>query len=251
MLIISSLLLMLATANIDSIRPAPVEITEQITEQVNKTVTLAPGSNVRVSGINGRVTIVTWDSDKAEINITIKAPDREAMERRRLIIEDTANSLTIRTEERRGGGGGSVSHEVNLKLPREINLKINGVNGAVDVGQINGEVGIDGVNGRVIVAQAGTATVIKGINGSTTITLVRLGEGGLLVNGCNGGVSIGLPISTNANIYVHGINGGIDTDLPITVTGEIKRGQMTGTIGSGGAKIEISGINGGVQLRRN
>jgi hypothetical protein len=53
-----------------------------VTEQINKTITLAPGSNVRISGINGSVTIETLDGDKGEINITIRASDREAMERR-------------------------------------------------------------------------------------------------------------------------------------------------------------------------
>jgi hypothetical protein len=248
MLIISSLLLIIATVNIDSTLLWWVDINEQI----NKTITLAPGSNVKVSGINGRVTIVAWDGDKAEINISIRASDQEALDRRPLLIEETGNSLTIRTEERRGGSDrGWVRHEINLKLPRDVNLKLSGVNGAVDVGQVSGEVGINGINGKVSVAQAGTATEINGINGHTTISLLRLGEGGLRVSGCNGGVSIGLPVSTNANIHVHGINGGIDTDLPLTVTGEIKRGQLKGMIGSGGALIEITGINGGVQLRRN
>ncbi|MCI0659826.1 MAG: hypothetical protein L0220_02015 [Acidobacteria bacterium] len=251
MLTRSSLLLLIVTANFGSTMPSRVDINEQI----NKTVTLAPGSNVKINGINGRVTIVTGEGDKAEIDISIRASDREALDRRPLLIEETANSLTIRTderrEERRGGDRGWVRHEVNLKLPRDVNLRVNGVNGAVDVGQIAGEVGLNGINGKVSVAQAGTATHINGINGHTTISLLRLGEGGLRVSGCNGGVSIGLPVSTNANIRVHGINGGVDTDLPITLTGEIKRGQLTGTIGSGGATIEITGINGGVQLRRN
>lgn len=248
MLTISSLLLLIVTANFGSTMPARVDISEQI----NKTVTLAPGSNVKINGINGTVTIVTGEGDKAEIDIRIRASDREALERRPLLIEETANSLTIRTEERREERkGGWVRHEVNLKLPRDVNLRVNGVNGAVDVGQIAGEVGINGINGKVSVAQAGTVTHINGINGHTTVSLLRLGEGGLRVSGCNGGVSIGLPVSTNANIRVHGINGGVDTDLPITLSGEIKRGQLTGTIGSGGATIEITGINGGVQLRRN
>src|SRR5215510_494792 len=240
MLTISSLLLFILTANFGSTMPARVDINEQI----NKTVTLAPGSNVKINGINGTVTIVTGEGDKAEIDIKIRASDREALDRRPLLIEETGNSLTIRTEERSRDErkGSSVRHDVNLKLPRDVNLRINGVNGAVDVGQITGEVGINGINGKVSVAQAGTATEINGINGHTTISLLRLGEGGLRVSGCNGGVSIGLPVSTNANINVHGINGGVDTDLPITITGEIKRGQLTGTIGSGGATIEITGI---------
>jgi hypothetical protein len=35
------------------------------------------------------------------------------------------------------------------------------------------------------------------------------------------------------------------------VLGEMKRGQLTGKIGSGGAKITVTSVNGGVTLRGN
>ncbi|HKX32006.1 MAG TPA: hypothetical protein VJ302_30240 [Blastocatellia bacterium] len=224
----------------------------EVTEQVNKTVTLAPGAGVKISGLNGRVTIETSSSDKAEINITIKASDREAIERRPLLIENTPNSLVIRTKEgeKWNRDRGWVRHEVRLRLPKSIDLNVSGINGQVDVGQITGQIEISGINGQVEVAQAGTATRISGINGRTAISLVQLGQGGLRVSGINGGVEIGLPSATNAEVDVSGVNGGIDTDLPITILGEIKRGQLRGTIGSGGPSINISGINGGVVLRR-
>jgi len=227
-----------------------------VTNQINKTVTLAPGSNVRVSGINGRVTIETWDGDRAEINITVRASDVSAMERRPIIIEDTPNSLTIRTEEdregrKRGWDRGWVNHEVRLKSPKNVNLKVSSVNGVVNVGAITGEIGVSSVNGGVEVAQAGTATQLSSINGGITLSLLRLGEGGLRVSSVNGGVKIGLPSETNAEIDVHSINGGINSDLPITVVGEVRRGQLRGRVGDGGPPITITSVNGGVTLRRN
>lgn len=227
---------------------------QEVTEQINKTVTLAAGSNVRVSGINGPVTIETGEGDRAEIDIRIKAASREAIERRPLTVENTPNSLTIRTIENKEGRGrdrDGVKHVVRLILPRSINMNISGINGAVDVGPIEGEIVVNGINGRVDVAQAGTATNINGINGGIRISLARLGEGGLRVNGINGAVEIGFPESINADVDVSSVNGSVDSDLPITLLGELKRGQLKGTIGSGGARITISGINGRVQLRRN
>jgi DUF4097 and DUF4098 domain-containing protein YvlB len=227
---------------------------QEVTDQINKTVTLAAGANVRVSGINGPVTVETGEGDRAEIDIRIKAASREAIERRPLTIEEAPNSLTIRTIENKEGRGRDrdwVKHEVRLKLPRSINMNISGVNGAVDVGPIEGEIVINGINGRVDVAQAGTATTLNGINGGIRISLARLGEGGLRVNGINGGVEIGFPASINADVDVTAVNGSVDSDLPITLLGEMKRGQLKGTIGSGGPRVAINGINGRVQLRRN
>jgi DUF4097 and DUF4098 domain-containing protein YvlB len=227
-----------------------------VTNQINRTVTLAPGANVKIQSINGLVSIETWDGDRAEINITVRASDIAAMERHPIIIEATPNSLTIRVEEDRegrrpGGDRGWVRHEARLKLPKSVNLKVSSVNGKVDVGAITGEVDVNSVNGGVIVAQAGTATQLSSINGGISVSLLRLGEGGLRVHSVNGGVKIGLPSETNAEIDVHSVNGGVNSDLPITVVGEMKHGQLRGRVGDGGPPITITSVNGGVTLQRN
>src|SRR5215468_1147545 len=207
----------------------------EVTNQINRTIALAPGANVKIQSINGLVSIETWDGDRAEINITVRASDIAAMERQPIIIEaPTPDSLTIRVEEdkegrRRGEDRGWVRHEARLKLPKSVNLKVSSVNGKVDVGAITGEVGVNSVNGGVVVAQAGTATQLSSING---------------------GVKIGLPSETNAEIDVHSVNGGIKSDLPITIIGEVKHGQLRGRVGDGGPPINITSVNGGVTLER-
>lgn len=228
-----------------------------VTDQINKTVTLAPGSNVRISGFNGSVKVETGDGDKAEINIQVKASSQEAMDRRPVIIDHTANSLIIRTEDdkesgRWGRDRGWVRHDVNVRLPRNNNLKVSSVNGAVTIGQLTGEVGVSSVNGRVKVEQAGTIADLSSINGGVSVTMLKLGEAGLRVSSVNGGVEIGIRSEINADIEVRSVNGGIDaTDIPISVQGEMKRGQLVGKIGSGGTPIKITSVNGGVVLRRN
>jgi Putative adhesin len=228
----------------------------EVRDQINKTVPLAPGSNVRVSIVSGEINIETWDSDRAEINITIKASDTAAMEREPIIVEDTPNSLTIRVENdnegrRRGRDRGWVSHDVRLKLPKSVNLKVASVNGGIDVGAITGEVTASSVNGGIAIAQAGTATHLNSVNGSISISLLRLSEAGLRVSTVNGSVKIGLPSETNAEISFTSVNGGVNSDLPITVIGEVKRGQLRGRVGDGGPTINITSVNGGVTLRRN
>ncbi len=224
----------------------------QVRDQITRSIPLARNSNVRVSGLNGAVTVETWEGETAEIDITITASDAEAFARRPLLVEETGNSLTIRTQEKRDQGRdrGWVRHRVNLKLPRAVNLEISGINGRVEVGEITGSIGINGINGAVNVAEAAHATRINGINGRVSVSLTRLGEDGLEVHGINGGVELGFVGNVNALLNVNGINGGVSSDFPLTVVGEMKRGEMRGTIGSGGPKITVHGINGGVQLKR-
>jgi DUF4097 and DUF4098 domain-containing protein YvlB len=230
----------------------------EVTDHINKTVTLAPGSNVKVGIISGDINIETWDSDRGEISITVRASDQAAMERQPIIIEDTPNSLTIRVEDdkdkegrRRGRDRGWVSHDVRLKLPKSINLRVSSVNGAIDVGAITGEVTGSTVNGGMVIAQAGTATNLSSVNGSISISLLQLGPSGLRVSTVNGSVKIGLPPETSAEIDFRSVNGSVNSDLPITVIGEVKRHELRGRIGDGGPQISISSVNGGVTLRRN
>ncbi|HKQ78559.1 MAG TPA: DUF4097 family beta strand repeat-containing protein [Blastocatellia bacterium] len=228
-----------------------------VSDQINKTVTLAPGSNVRVNIVSGDIDIETWDSDRGEINIAVKASDAAAMERHPIIIENTPNSLTIRADDdnkegrRRERERGWVSHDVRLKLPKSINLTVSSVNGKIDVGAITGEVTGSSVNGGIVIAQAGTATQLSSVNGSISISLLRMGESGLRVSTVNGGVKIGLPSETNAEIDFRSVNGSVDSDLPITRIGEVKQNELRGRIGDGGPQIKISSVNGGVTLRRN
>jgi hypothetical protein len=223
-----------------------------IREESNKTITLAPGSQVAIRGINGGVTIETWNSQQAEIHIIITASDREAMERRPLLVEDTPNSLTIRTEEQRGYGRerGYVRHQVRLRLPQSIDLKVSSVNGGVEVGAITGSLALSSINGGARVAQAGSASEIASVNGRVSVALTRLGEQGLRISSINGGIDLRLPAEVNAELEIRSINGGIDSDLPITVTNVMRRGELRGTLGAGGARIHITSVNGGVHLKR-
>lgn len=227
-----------------------------VTDQINKTVTLSPGSNVQIRGFNGSVKVETGDGDKAEINIQVKASSQEAMDQHPVVIDHTGNSLIIRTENDKEGGRwgrdrGWVHHEVNVRLPRNNNLKVSSVNGAVTIGELTGEVGVSSVNGRVKVEQAGTIADLSSINGGVSVTMTKLSESGLRVSSVNGGVEIGVRSEINADVEVRSVNGGIDTDLPISVQGEMKRGQLVGKIGSGGTPIKITSVNGGVKLRRS
>ena len=223
-----------------------------VRDQINKSIPLAPGSNVTVKGINGPVTVETTEGETAQVDITITAADAEALAARPLVVENTANSLTIRTLEKERGEGRDrwVKHTVRLRLPRSVSLAVSGVNGSVTSGEITGTVSLSGINGAVRVDGAGSATGISGVNGRVVVGLTRLGENGLRISGINGGVELAFSGQVDAQIDVRGVNGGVNSEFPMSVIGEIKRGELKGTIGAGGPKIDVSGVNGGVQIKR-
>ena len=226
-----------------------------VRDEIRKSYELAAGARVQVEGINGAVKIETSDTRTAEIYIERTAKSAEALQRRKIIIENTPNSLKIRGEK--GDVGfisrlfGSSPHEkVTLKLPRQISLVTEGVNGSVNVGEIDGPVEVHGVNGRVEIAQATGSAQFHGINGNISVALTRLEKEAVSLNGVNGNIELRLADGVNVELEAHGMNGRVSSDLPDFVLDEQRHGNYRARVGSGGNSISANGINGNIRLSR-
>ncbi len=146
---------------------------------------------------------------------------------------------------------GSSPHEkVTLKLPRQISLVTEGVNGSVNVGEIDGPVEVHGVNGRVDIAQATGSAEFHGINGNISVALTRLEKEAVSLNGVNGNIELRLAEGISVELEAHGMNGRVSSDLPDFVVDEKRHGNYRARVGSGGNSISANGINGNIRLSR-
>ena len=223
-------------------------------DEIRKSYELSPGARVEVTGINGAVTIETSDSKTADVYIERTGASQEALNRRKIIIEDTASSLTIRGEKGDGSFlsrvfGSAPSERVTLRLPRQVSLVSKGVNGALVVGEIEGPVEIQGINGKVQIAQASGSAEFKGINGNISVGLKQLDKEGMNISGINGNIELRLGEGVNADLEAHGMNGNVTSDMPNVVVDKSKRGNYSAQIGRGGNSISASGINGNIRLK--
>ena len=232
---------------------------EETREEIRKNYELAPGAKVEVSGINGAVKIETADIKTADVYADVYieriAKSPEALSRRKITIENSPNSLKIRGEKGDAGFiarlfGSSPTERVTLRLPRQISLVAEGVNGAVNVGEIDGPIEIHGINGRVEVAQATGSAEFNGINGNISVALKRLEKDGVSINGVNGDIELRLSEGVNVDLEAHGMNGNVVSDLPGFVLKKAKHGSYSAHIGSGGSSITANGINGNIRLTR-
>jgi len=221
-------------------------------EEINQSFDLGQGAQVRINSINGTVKVETWDQPKAEIHIvksTNEGPDE--LKRVDVIIDHSAGRLEIRTRhDENGDRSPQVNVKVEVKLPRQMDLSISGVNGGTDVGPITGKFKASGINGHVKVAESSEELILEGKNGGITASLSSLGTNGIRASGINGTIQIEIPEDTNATIDITGQNGSFNSDLPLTMMGEIVRNQTHAQIGSGGAPIRMDGVNGGIHLRK-
>jgi DUF4097 and DUF4098 domain-containing protein YvlB len=221
-------------------------------DEFHQNYTLQAGAEVEIRAINGSVSIETANTSTAEVNVVRSARKREDLEYRKVIVEQTGNRLVIRGEnEDRGlGRHAEVRQQVTLKLPRQIDLNIHGINGSVKSGGIEGQGAISGINGKVEGAQVGGIAKLSGVNGSVSVTVARLGEQGMKISGINGRVDLQFANDLNAEIHASGINGKVDTDLPTTQLIERDRSNFKARVGSGGPTISVSGVNGKVSLKK-
>jgi len=219
-------------------------------DEIRQSHQLAPGAGIEVASINGSVTIETSETNTAEVLVVRSARNREDLQRRRVIVEVTPQSLVVRGEkEERNSWRGEVRQRVVLRVPRRVEVTVRGVNGRVSVGELEGAARLSGINGRVEVAQAIGYSEVSGINGAVQLTIAQLGERGLRMSGINGAIDLRFDPEVNADLSISGHNGGVDTQLPnVTLQGKLNRSNLRARIGAGGAPITLSGINGRVRL---
>ena len=226
-------------------------------EELHRSFELQPGARVEVQGINGKVDIQTADTKTAEVYVLRTAKNNDALSRREVIIEQTATGILVKGQQARRAGfwehlfGSNPEEQVTIKAPRQIALAVKGVNGRVSSGDIDGALEVKGINGRVELGQANDSAEISGINGNISVALNKLGDRGARVSGVNGGVELRLGSELNADLTAKGMNGSVHSEIAdVTVEKDQFGSHYSAKIGSGGAPITISGINGSVRLTR-
>src|SRR5688572_24009663 len=223
-------------------------------EELRKSYELQPGARVEVAGINGAAKIETSDSKPGDHDIERTGASQEALSRRKITMESTPSSLTIRGEKGDGSFlsrifGSPPSERVTLRLPRQVSLAAKGVNGALVVGEIEGSVEVHGINGKVEIAQASGSAEFRGINGNISVGLKQLDKAGIGMSGINGNIELRLGEGVNADLETHGMNGNVTSEMPNVVVDKSKRGNYSAQIGRGGNSISANGINGNIRLK--
>jgi hypothetical protein len=225
-------------------------------DETRKTFELKPGARIEVQGINGRVEIQTSDTKTAEVYVRRTGDSPSSLRRRELTVELTDDVLLVRSKQNHVGFwdhlfGHNPKEEVVIKAPLQIALALKGINGPVTTGEIDGTIEARGINGRVELGQASESAEIGGINGSVVLALNNLGERGATLKGINGGIELRLASGLNADLTARGMNGNVRSDIPdVTIDKEEPGSRYSAHIGSGGAPITLSGINGNVRLTR-
>jgi DUF4097 and DUF4098 domain-containing protein YvlB len=205
------------------------------------------------------VKIETADAKTAEVLVVRSAKKREDLQSRKINIEhDPKKGLTIRVENERRSIFSALGvipegrQRVILRLPKQVDIETNGLNGNFTAGEIRGRVELHGISGEIKVARANGNTSIGGVNGEIDLTFAPLAGKKIELSGINGNIDLRFEGEVNADVSTWGVNGNVDADLPNVERDETepRRGRIKARIGTGGTKIEAHGVNGNIRLAK-
>lgn len=255
-----------------------------VTQEIDRTVSLAAGGEVVLENVNGSITVDTWDRDEVRLHVEkeVKAASRsdadEALEHFTVTIRSEDDRLHVEAKPPHQNSGFfawlldrqvQYSASYRLTVPRRAHLEATTVNGAVDVSgleghlavnTVNGGVQIDGVtgttevstvNGRVKVADARGSVSASTVNGGVDVELRQVDlDADMSFSTVNGGVKLALPADVATRLDARTSNGGISTDFPVEVKGRYGRKSVQAELNGGGGELEVRTTNGGISIRK-
>lgn len=137
-----------------------------------------------------------------------------------------------------------------VRVPRGVEFAGRTVNGRVSATGMTAYTLATTVNGSVKVSTTALAKATT-VNGGVD---VRMGQsswdGELNFSTVNGDITVALADPLNADVSASTVNGSMSTDWPLTISGKWGPRKMHGRIGSGGRDLELSTVNGDIEIRK-
>ena len=204
---------------------------------------------------NGGVTVKGWLRNDVLIRSMVQTwadTDAEANAiANQISVNASAGVISATGPTNNGHRGWSVSYEIFV--PRVTNLNLRTSNGGISVSDVEGVLGLRTMNGGIHLARLAGDVTGATTNGGVHVELMGNSWQGrqLDVGTTNGGVMLSVPDGFSAHVQATTVNGGIHLDFPLTVTDQRQRHSIDTNLGSGGALINVSTVNGGVNLTRS
>jgi len=233
---------------------------DELTEEFHQTYQLSPMGRVSIANINGDVHINVWDQNSVKVDAVKRAYSQPRLSEMTIDVTNTADTVRIKTKypERQNYDGrnredsaGSV--EYTLSIPRRANLDgAELVNGSVDIEGLQGDVQASLVNGTVTAAGLSGDVKLSTVNGRVEANLVGLESSkSVSLNSVNGSIVLTIPGNASADVKANTVHGPITNDFGWTVEdGQYVGHNMSGQIGSGGARVRLNNVNGSITVKR-
>ena len=236
---------------------------EKFTETFQQSYQLTATGRVSLENINGDIRVDVWDKNEIKVEAVKSANMQEKLKDLEIKIDSGADSIRIKVkypstnyngktkEDWRRNNPGKI--DFVLTVPRSARIdSIELINGNIDLKDLTGEVEASSINGKVTAKNLLGDCKLSTINGVTDASFEKVESGrSLSISSVNGKVLVTLPSDVNAQIKASVVHGSISNEFGLNVRkGEYVGRDMQGVLGNGGARINISNVNGSISVNR-
>jgi len=230
------------------------------TEKFEQSYPLNANGKVRVSNVNGSITVEAWDKPEVRLEATKIADSKETLNEVEIKIDSNQNSFTAEVDygnwkNNQNGWKNYRKLEVQFRLmiPRTAVLdEIETVNGSVTVSNFVNSTNVSAVNGQVKASNLRGNASLSTVNGTVNADFDNLEAGSKIsLETVNGQVNLLIPSDSNATVKADTVNGKIANDFGLPVRkGEYVGKDLYGRLGNGNVQIKLSSVNGGLFINR-
>jgi DUF4097 and DUF4098 domain-containing protein YvlB len=210
--------------------------------------TLHRDARVTIQNLYGNVTITAWDRDAVLVEAVKHADDPRRLDDARIVVEPTADSLSIRTQYAGSDAEHPTSVEYRITVPRRIHLEsVALTNGQLSLDGLAGPVKASAVNGDIHALKMGGGADLSTVNGRVEANFNRTSPANSIsLSSINGAIDLTLPRGSGASLEAQNRSGGIASDVGrVCRTDAGHRLSVKGT----GPHIRLHNVNGGISIR--
>ncbi|GEM_PF-1429125 len=227
----------------------------EVREEFHQTYPLKDGAAISLDNVNGNVLVNTWDSNEIKVDAVKRADNKEHLDQVTIEVDAQRDHIRIHSKYPESKffrkRNNSTKIDYTVTVPRLSRLDgIKNVNGGVEIQNFPGDLQASSVNGSVKATGLGGKVNLSSVNGGVKASFTGFNKSASL-HSVNGSVTVELPPDSNAEISAKTVNGGISGEFAGTTKKHFPIGQnLNATIGHGGAKLDISTVNGGIRIER-
>jgi len=237
-----------------------------------------PGT-VKVGLLNGAITVKSYAGNEVIVEAKTRAEESESKRERSrpetaglkritntstgLDIEEENNEITVKASSM------SRTVDLTLQVPVHTSLKLKSVNdGDIRVDQVQGEIEVNAINGGVALTQVSGSVVAHALNGDVKVTMAAVEPNKpMSFTSMNGDIDVSFPPAVKAAVVMKSDQGEIYSDFEIkidssspktTTEGDSAKGKyklkfdstIRGTLNGGGPEMQFKTFNGDIFIRR-
>ena len=258
---LTPLLLLAAATSLQPLPPIPAQAPDP---DYRFSRALRAGQELRVSNIDGTVTVSRASGGTAEVLVT-KRVIRGNGDLVKAILEETDAGIRVCTvyldtpsddldgcsSQRHGRHHEALEVEMRyeVRLPAGVELNVATVDGDIVVSGLAARARLSTVDGNVMV-RGRAPERISTVDGDIELEAEGALPDAMRLSTVDGNVRMNFPADAGFEIEATTVDGEMTSDFPITIKGKWGPRTMRGSVGNGRTHIRLSTVDGDVQITR-